>query len=70
MGRRRSVKVLDRQIGVLKTRIVKTKARYDKQCQELSKLQAERDALMAEEVISALKRSGKSYQELKIFLGR
>lgn len=70
MGRRRSVKVLDRQIGVLKARIVRTKARYDKQCQELSELQAERDALMAEEVISALKRSGKSYQELMIFLGR
>lgn len=61
---------MDRKIEALKARIVKSKARYDKQCLELSKLQMERDKLEAEEIMDAFKRSGKSYKELMIFLGR
>lgn len=61
---------MDRKIEALKARIVKSKARYDKQCLELGKLQMERDKLEAEEIMDTFKRSGKSYKELMIFLGR
>ncbi len=70
MPRRRSLKVLDRDIEVLKGKIVKTKTRYDKLCLELSELQAEREQIMAEDIMTAFRRSGKSYKELMTFLGR
>ena len=70
MSKRRSVKVLDRRITALKAKILRTKTRYEKQCQELSNLQAERDKVFADEILVAFKRSGKSYQELMTFLGR
>ena len=70
MSRRRSIKVLERDIAKLKAQIVRTKARYDRQCKELSDLQAERDQVMAAEILAALKSSGKSYREIMTFLGR
>ena len=70
MSRRRSVKAIDHKIDLLKAKIAKTKSRYDKQCLALSELQSERDKLLAEEIIIALKRSGKSYHELMTFLGQ
>lgn len=70
MSRRKDVKVIDRKIALLQAKIAKTKARYDRQCNELSELQAERDRRLAEEIMIAFKRSGKSYRELMIFLGR
>lgn len=70
MSRRRSVKVIEREISLEKNRILRAKARYDAHCKRLSDLQAEREKVMAEDIITALKRSGKSYQELMTFLGR
>ena len=34
MSRRKDVKVIDRKIALLQAKIAKTKARYDRQCNE------------------------------------
>ncbi len=70
MGRRKSVKVIDRKISLLEAQAARTKARYDRQLKEITELKAEKESLMAEEILTAFKSSGKSYKELMIFLGR
>ena len=70
MGRRRTIKSLDQEIAILQDKIVKTKARYDAQCNRLSELEAQRDRVMAQDILAAIKRSGKSYSEVMTFLGR
>lgn len=70
MPRRKSMATIDARIDAVKKSIATTKARYKRLCDELRALQTEREDLMAKEVLAALKRSGKSYQELMTFLRR
>lgn len=70
MPRRKSMATIDARIDAVKKTIAATKARYERLCDELRALQTEREDLMAKEVLAALKRSGKSYQELMTFLRR
>ena len=46
------------------------KARQEKPCDELRELQQERNANQAMEILSALKKSRRSYQVLMVFLGK
>lgn len=70
MPRSKSVKTIDAKIGVVKDQIKTTKARYARLGKELQKLEQERDTALALEIIQALKKSRKSYDELMTFLGR
>ena len=56
MPGRKSTAAIDVQINALK-KIALSKARYDRQCQEL-----------AQEIVHVLKKSGKSCRELMTFL--
>ena len=46
-----------------------TKERYERLCRELLQLQHERELAMGQEILSAMKKSGKSYREIMTFLG-
>lgn len=46
------------------------KARQEKPCDELRELQQERNANQAMEMLSALKKSRRSYRELMVFRGK
>lgn len=70
MPRSKSVKTIDARISIVKDQIKATKARYARLGKELQKLEQERDAALALEIIQALKKSRKSYDELMTFLGR
>lgn len=68
MPRRKSVRSIDAEISALKEKIAATQLRYKKLCQELEKRQEERDAIVAQELAQALRKSGKTYQDLMTFL--
>lgn len=42
--------------------------RYDKLCDELQTLQTEREQAMSQNILAAMKKSGRSYDELMTFL--
>ena len=46
-----------------------TKERYERLCRELLQLQHERELAMGQEILSTMKKSGKSYREIMTFLG-
>lgn len=52
----------------MKKRISAAKIRYEKLCQELEKRQQERDVIMAQELVRAMRKSGKTYHEVMTFL--
>lgn len=68
MPRQKSVTSIDKQIKTQKERIASARARYDRLCQELADLQHERDKLMAQEIVTAMKKSGKTYRDIMTFL--
>ena len=68
MPRQKSIASIDAQISACKNKIVQTKARYDKLCGELQALQAERELIMSQMILAAMKKSGRSYDELMTFL--
>lgn len=68
MPRRKSIASIDAQISTRKTKIAKAKKRYDKLCDELQTLQAEREQAMSQNILAAMKKSGRSYDELMTFL--
>lgn len=68
MPKRRTIASIDAQMREVKQKMTAVKQRYDRLCDDLATLQAERDSLMAHEIVEAMKRSGKSYDELMTFL--
>lgn len=70
MTRRKTIASIESQINKVKMKISNTKKRYDQLCDELEKLQAERDSTVGLEIVEAMKRSGKTYSEIMTFLGK
>lgn len=68
MPKRKSIASIDAQIIACKNRIAKAKVRYDKLCDELRMLQAERELVMSQQILEAIKKSNRSYNELMNFL--
>ena len=56
------------QISACKNKIAKAKAYYNKLCSELQALQEERELVMSQKILAAMKQSGRSYDELMTFL--
>ena len=70
MPRRKSLETIDTLIEQKRNTIERLKARQEKLCGELRELQQERDTIQATEILSALKKSRRSYRELMVFLGK
>ena len=68
MPKRKSIASIDAQIIACKNRIAKAKVRYDKLCDDLRMLQAERKLVMTQQILEAIKKSNRSYNELMNFL--
>ena len=68
MPRRKSIESIDAQISTCKQKIVKAKEHYDKLCAELQTLQTEREQAMGQNILDAMKKSGRSYDDLMTFL--
>lgn len=68
MPKRKSIESIDAQISTCKKKIAKAKERYDKLCDELQMLQTEREQAMGQNILDAMKKSGRSYDELMTFL--
>ena len=68
MPKRKSIASIDAQIIACKNRIAKAKVRYDKLCDHLRMLQAERELVMSQQILEAIKKSNRSYNELMNFL--
>ena len=71
MPRRKSIASIDAQICTCKKKIAKARERYDKLCDELQTLQTlqtEREQAMSQNILAAMKKSGRSYDELMTFL--
>lgn len=68
MPRQKSIESIDAQISACKNKIAKAKAYYNKLCSELQALQEERELVMSQKILAAMKQSGRSYDELMTFL--
>lgn len=64
MPRRKSIASIDAKISDLQKKAAAAKERY-----EMLQLQHERELAMGQEILSAMKKSGKSYREIMTFLG-
>ena len=68
MPRRKSMSSIDAEISALKDKISAAKTRYENLCRDLEKLQQEREMVLAQDLVRALRNSGKTYHELMTFL--
>ena len=68
MPRRKSMSSIDAEISALKAKISVAKTRYENLCRDLEKLQQEREMVLAQDLVRALRKSGKTYHELMTFL--
>ena len=66
--RQKTVASIETKMDVLKRKISRVKKLHEELCKELIVLGAQREEAMAREVLVAMKKSGKSYNELMIFL--
>lgn len=70
MPRSKSLKSIETKIDQVKVQIKATKARYTSLCKEVQRLEQARETALALEIVQALKKSRKSYDELMTFLGK
>ena len=70
MPKPKLVKTIDAKIREVQARMAAAKARYNSLSTQLAELQAEREELIGKEVMTAFRKSGRSYEELMTFLGR
>lgn len=70
MPRLKSITVVDRKIAKVQSDLVKTKAKYDRLTAELHALERERKQCQADALMDALSKSGKTLDDVLIFLGR
>lgn len=68
MTKRKSMESLDKQIEETQQMLKVAKARYDRLATQLQKLDEERTMRQAELIADAMKRSGKSLNEVLTFL--
>lgn len=68
MPRQKTVASIETKMDALKRKISRVKKLHEELCKELIVLGAQREEAMAREVLVAMKKSGKSYNELMIFL--
>ena len=68
MPRQKTVASIETKMDALKRKISRVKKSHEELCKELIVLGAQREEAMAREVLVAMKKSGKSYNELMIFL--
>ena len=68
MPRQKTVASIETKMDALKRKISRVKKLHEELCKELIVLGAQRKEAMAREVLVAMKKSGKSYNELMIFL--
>lgn len=68
MARRKSLSTFDKEIEQLKQKIIVAKARHDRLCKQLIELQKKKELYMAEDLIDAMRKSGKTYEEIMTFL--
>ena len=59
---------MEQQIEKAQTKVIKTKAAYDKAVDELQKLLDKRDAIRKDELWAAIIKSQKSYEEIMHFI--
>ena len=69
MARITSMEALDRKIEKAQERVSKTKKQYDAAVAALSDLLDKRDALRRDELVKAILKSDKTYEEVLAFLG-
>lgn len=70
MPKPKLVKTIDAKIREVQARMAAAKARYNSLSTQLAELQVEREELIGKEVMTAFRKSGRSYEELMIILGR
>ena len=70
MPRIKSIASIDNQINKVQEDLFKTKARLDKLTAELRGLEREKKLRQADTILQALSKSGKSLDDVLIFLGR
>lgn len=70
MPKPKLVKTIDAKIREVQARMAAAKARYNSLSTQLAELQAEREELIGKEVMTAFRKSGRSYEQLMTFLGR
>ncbi len=68
MPRQKTDASIETKMDALKRKISRVKKLHEELCKELIVLGAQREEAMAREVLVAMKKSGKSYNELMIFL--
>lgn len=70
MPKPKLVKTIDAKIREVQAQMAAAKARYNSLSTQLAELQVEREELIGKEVMTAFRKSGRSYEELMTFLGR
>ncbi len=70
MPRIKSIASIDNRINKVQEDLFKTKARLDKLTAELRELEREKKLRQADAILQALSKSGKSLDDVMIFLGR
>jgi len=68
MARQISMEALGAKIEKAQHNVIRTKAAYDSATEELKKLLDKRDALKRDEIMAAVVKSKKSYDEILKFL--
>ena len=68
MPRTKKAETLDEQIKLANSNVLKTKNAYTEACAALKALVEERDAILQKQLMSAIAKSGKSYEEVLRFL--
>ena len=59
-----TTKILDQKIEKVKEKVDKAQAEYNAVAKELKELMDKRDKIQANEIIKAIAKSGKSYEEV------
>lgn len=70
MPRVKSIATIDKKIAKVQGDLIKTKARLDRLTTELRTLERERKQCQADTLMDALSKSGKTLDDVLIFLGR
>lgn len=68
MARKTSIDLLEQKIGIAQDEVSKAKKRYDAATSNLQKLLDKREALRNEELLSAVAKSTRSYDEIMQYL--
>lgn len=68
MGRKYNINALDEKIEIGKQKVIKTKAAYEKAVDELQILLDKKKALQTEDLMKAISKSDKSFDEIMKFI--